>query len=237
MWVNGHQMFVQQKTLLRYAHFTCTSMNFGSFSQAISSWQAVMTVSRCWNTNQTWIYVMKVCRFKVFATENELRSFMSGRNWSLFLIGRYSIWIFQEWLKSIWGKALSKWKKEKLWITWNKQRINLLLVWFVRSFLVTELWVKQCGVLLCRKAQSLQPGNDKRDISDTLPSNNVSDAFCWYTFILLGPVVHKSDNAIQRIRVTKTYCAVCRLEIYPADSVIHSPNNGESGWVTVSVLP
>lgn len=212
-------------------------MNFGSFSQAISSWQAVMTVSRCWNTNQMWIYVMNVRRFKLFATENDLRSFIRGRNSSLFLIGRYSIWIFQDWRKSIWGKALSKWKKEKLWIIWNKQRINLLLVWFVRSFLVTGLWVKQCGVLLCRKAQSLQPGNDKNDISDTLPSNSVSDAFCWYTFVPLGSVVHKSDNAIQRIRVIKTYCAVRRLEIYPADSIIHSPNNGRSGWITVSVLP
>ena len=119
----------------------------------------------------------------------------------------------------------------------EKKRIHLLLVWLVRSFLVTALWVKQCGVLLCRKAQSLQPGNDKNDISDTLPSNSVSDAFCWYTFVPLGPVVHKSDNAIQRIRVTKTYCAVRRLEIYPVDSVNHSLNNGESGWITRGVLP
>lgn len=39
------------------------------------------------------------------------------------------------------------------------------------------------------------------------------------------PVAQRVDNAVQRISVTKTFCAIQRIEIYPVGSLIHPSIN------------
>ena len=52
-----------------------------------------------------------------------------------------------------------------------------------------------------------------------------------YSDKYLGLVVQRADNAIQqiiaiqRIKVTKTFCVIHRKEIYPVDSIIHPSKN------------
>ena len=49
--------------------------------------------------------------------------------------------------------------------------------------------------------------------------------FCFMQKKVLGPVVQRLDNAIQRISVNKTNHAVRWIVIYPVDSIIQPLNN------------